>query len=79
MSNAAPFAKMAEYITHNEAATFGGACVIVPPGGTPPIEMHVLDSAQDAGQFWATLSTRIKMEIDAIDTKKRMEMGYGRR
>jgi hypothetical protein len=76
---AEPFRQMADRITHNIGATFGGACVIVPPGETTPIEMYVLDSAQDPGQFWSTLKTRIEMAILEIDTKKRMEMGYGRR
>ena len=74
-----PFTKMAERIALNEGATFGGACVIVPPGETTPIEMYVLDSAQDPGQFWATLKTRIEMAVLEIDEKKRMAMGYGRR
>ncbi len=79
MSSADPFTKMAERIALNEGATFGGACVIVPPGETTPIEMYVLDSAQDPGQFWATLKTRIEMAVLEIDEKKRMAMGYGRR
>ncbi len=79
MTSADPFTKMAERIALNEGATFGGACVIVPPGDTTPIEMYVLDSAQDPGQFWSTLKTRIEMAILEIDTKKRMEAGYGRR
>ena len=79
MNNAEPFTKMAERITHNEGATFGGACVIVPPGETTPIEMYVLDSAQDPGQFWATILTRIQTAIHDSDQKKLANQGFGRR
>jgi len=60
---------MAERITHNADAKFGGACVLVPPGTGKPVELLVLDAAEDEGQFWATILTRIQM---AMDEKNRL-------
>lgn len=73
------FQVMAQRIIHNADAKFGGACVIVPPAGGKPVELLMLDAAEDEGQFWATILTRIQTAIVEIDQKKKAGMGYGMR
>jgi hypothetical protein len=77
MSNAEPFTKMAERITHNADATFGGAVVIVPPGDGKPVELLMLDAQGDEGQFWATILTRIQVAINENDQKKQVNRTFG--
>ena len=79
MSNADPFTKMAERIEHNEDAKFGGACVLVPPGGGKALELLMLDTAEDEGQFWGTILTRIQNAIQENDQKKLANQAFGRR
>ena len=79
MTSDEPFTKMAERIKHNVDATFGGAVVIVPPGGTDPIELLMLDAQGDAGQFWGTIKTRIQLAVDKLDEQQRVAQGFGRR
>lgn len=79
MINDDPFSNMAARIIHNEGAKFGGACVIVPPGGGKPVELLVLDAAEDEGQFWATILTRIQVAINENDEKKKAARVYGMR
>ena len=70
---------MAERIQHNADAHFGGACVLVPPGGGKALEILMLDAAEDEGQFWATILTRIQTAIHDSDQKKKTGMSYGMR
>ena len=77
MSEIDPFTKMAARIAHNEDANFGGACVIVPPGGGKAIELVMLDSAADEGQFWSTILTRIQMAIAESDKKLQQGRTFG--
>jgi hypothetical protein len=77
MGNADPFTKMAERIQHNEDATFGGACVLVPPGGGKALELLMLDTAEDEGQFWATILTRIQVAINENDQRKLQARNFG--
>ena len=72
-----PFTKMAERIQHNEDAKFGGACVLVPPGGGKALELLMLDAAEDEGQFWATILTRIQTAIHDADQKKVQNRTFG--
>ena len=74
-----PFTTMATRITHNEDAKFGGACVLVPPGGGKALELLMLDAAEDEGQFWATILTRIQNAIHESDQKKMAARGFGAR
>ena len=74
-----PFTKMAERIDHNADAKFGGACVLVPPGGGKALELLMLDTAEDEGQFWATILTRIQTAIAEADQKKLANRGFGAR
>ena len=66
-------------IQHNKDAKFGGACVIVPPAGGSAVELLMLDAAEDEGQFWATILTRIQTAIHEADQKKLANQGFGRR
>ena len=74
-----PFTKMAERIQHNEDAHFGGACVLVPPGGGKALELLMLDAAEDEGQFWATILTRIQVAITENDVRKQQGRTFGMR
>jgi len=74
-----PFNAMSLRIAHNADAKFGGACVLVPPSGGKPVELLVLDAAEDEGQFWATILTRIQVAINENDERKRAAQGFGRR
>lgn len=74
------FAQMRELILRNEAATFGGAVVIVPPKAAGDnIELLLLDSAGDPAQFWSTIQSRITIVIENIKDKERQTMAFGRR
>lgn len=77
-----PFRDMAERIERNDAAEFGGAFVLVPPGlasDMKPVEMLILDPNADAAQFWGTLMTRAKIALDEIEQAQRGAGVYGRR
>ena len=75
----APFQEMSLRIQHNANSKFGGACVLVPPSGGKPVEILMLDAAEDEGQFWATILTRIQTAIHDSDQKKLANQGFGRR
>ena len=72
-----PFQVMTQSIIHNAGGEFGGACVIVPPGGGKTIELLMLDSAADEGQFWSTIMTRIQMAIAESDKKLQQSRTFG--
>ena len=73
------FRAMADLIERNvDGATFGGAVVIIPPSeGGDPIEMLMLDVTADAGQFWATIKTRIEIKLNQMDEKARAQAAFG--
>jgi len=79
MSEVEPFSNMATRIANNAAEPFGGACVIVPPGDSEPIELLVLDASSDPdpAQFLALLKTRIDLAI--ITMERNLAAGGGRR
>lgn len=72
------FSRMAERIKHNADAKFGGAVVLVPPNNGVPIELLMLDSAGDEGQFWATIITRIQLAMKAHEDRNQMGRTFGR-
>lgn len=63
------FRNMAESIDHNDGRMpFAGACVIVPPqDGGDPVEVLLLDRKADPAQFWATVLSRVQMQINALN------------
>ena len=75
------FRKMAAAIDHNaEEANFGGAFVIIPPrDGGDAIETLILDSTQDAAQFWTLLKTKCEVQISRVDDRSRTGQAFGRR
>jgi len=79
MSNSESFLKMAAAIELNKDSKFGGACVLVPPGGGKALELLMLDAAEDEGQFWATILTRIQVAITENDARKQQGRTFGMR
>ena len=77
--NSVPFTRMADRITHNPDATFGGAVVIIPPGAGDPIELLMLDAQGDEAQFWSTILSRIQVTIQKISDRERIAQGFNRR
>lgn len=73
------FRKMADAIDHNaEKSVFGGAAVIVPPGGHGvPVELLMLDGTADVAQFYSTLLTRLQIVVEGLKSQQRQ--GYGPR
>jgi hypothetical protein len=51
--------------------------VLVPPGGGKALELLMLDAAEDEGQFWATILTRIQTAIHDADQKKVQNRTFG--
>ena len=77
-TEATRFLVMADQIERNAASVFGGAAVIVCPGGAiPPIELLMLDASGDPAQFLGTLLTRIQTTLKDMDEQARMT-GMGR-
>lgn len=72
------FDKMSGQLVAAENAPFGGAFVIVPPTGDP-MEVLILDSRQDAGQFWGILQAKCAMALREIDLANNQAAFGGRR
>ncbi len=74
------FRRMADRIDHNVDSRFAGAAVIIIPGGQfEPIEILMLDTAQDPAQFIGTISTKFKMMLTTMDDRQRALQGFGGR
>ena len=74
------FSQMSDRIIHNAAGEFGGAFVVMPPdGGGDPIATLILDSKQDAAQFWSLLQAKASLMVAEIEEKKRVAGAFGRR
>jgi hypothetical protein len=72
--------RLADQIEKNDNATFGGVAVIVPPeGGGDPIEILILDPKRNAGQFYATIKTRLETQLADLEAQQRQPAGFGRR
>jgi hypothetical protein len=73
------FQRMAERMSVNGNESFGGAFVIIPPeDGGEPIETLILDSKQDASQFWMLLKTKCDIALGELDQKQRQAATFGR-
>ena len=72
------FAAMAQRIDDNIGEPFGGAVVIVPPGGGESIEILMLDPHADLAMFWSAISTKIGIALQALEAEKRQRGGFGR-
>lgn len=67
---AEPFRGMADRITANDASSFAGAFVIVPPGGEV-VELLMLSGKMEPSAFWAQLKVMAEMTIREIDAAER--------
>jgi len=76
---AARFRAMADRMELNGSEAFGGAFVVVPPkNGGEPIETLILDSQQQAAQFWVLLKTRCDLELARLDEAARNMQAFRR-
>jgi hypothetical protein len=74
------FRQMADRIDHNAQSGFGGACVLVlPDQNRRTIEILVLDSTADVGQFLGAVSARIKLVAEELDAAQKQNQAFGRR
>ena len=73
------FRAMADKIERNGADSFGGAVVVVPPGGGDPVHILVLDSQQDPSMFWGNLKTKCDIAIHTLDNTQRNQTAFARR
>ena len=75
-SDADRFARMAERIEHNKDSTFGGAFVIIVPGGlVEPMEALILDGKGDAAQFLMLLQGKITNLMEDLKARERAQYG----
>lgn len=72
-----PFVDMAKRLARNQDAEFGGAMVLVPPGGGDPISLLIVDPAQDLGHFLSAAMTKLEIVLNAF--KEAQQTQYGRR
>ena len=79
MSNDEPFTKMAERISHNADAKFGGACVFIPPNGGKTIEILVLDTSENEAQFWDSIINRVRDALAETTRLQQQGPAFGRR
>ena len=74
------FRAMADRMALNGDGNFGGAFVVVPPKeGGEPFETLILDSKQDAAQFWTLLKTKCDVALSELEQKQRATGTFGRR
>ena len=71
----APFRAMADRVDHNDGAGFGGAFVIIPPGGEAQ-DMLILDNSANPAIFWSTLQTRVQIALQELADAERQGGGY---
>jgi hypothetical protein len=72
-----PFKRMTKRI-EDDPSNFGGACVIVPPGGHDPIEFLMIDPKGDVAVFLGTIKTKLEMMLADLHEKQRGLQGWGR-
>lgn len=72
------FRAMADRIERNPSE-FGGAVVIVPPGGGEPIEFLLIDAKGDAGQFYGAVTTKIQVVLEELKAHQQGQGAYFRR
>jgi hypothetical protein len=71
------FRVMAERIERNPQE-FGGACVIVPPGGTEPIEFLLIDAKGDVAQFYGTIKSKLEIQLEELRAAQQKQQHWGR-
>ncbi len=69
------FRAMADRIERNPSE-FGGACVIVPPGGGEGIEFLLIDARGDVAQFYSAIQTKLQISLKDMEDQQRRLQGY---
>lgn len=64
------FRAMADRIERNPSE-FGGACVIIPPGGGEGIEFLLIDSKGDIAQFYGAVMTKVQVVMEEMKDQQR--------
>jgi hypothetical protein len=64
------FRTMADRIERNPSE-FGGACVIIPPGGGEGIEFLLIDAKGDVAQFLGAVMTKIQVVMEEMKEQQR--------
>ena len=79
-STAALLRELADRITANEGAPFGGAFLVAPPeGGGDILSTLIIDSRVDPAQFFALLKTKCEMALNELLDQQRNQTAFGRR
>ena len=69
------FRAMADRIERNPFE-FGGACVVIPPGGGEGIEFLLIDAKGDTAQFYSAIQTKIQIALKEMEDQQRRLQGY---
>jgi hypothetical protein len=64
------FRAMANRIERNPSE-FGGACVIIPPGGGEGIEFLLIDAKGDVAQYYGTILTKVQVVMEEMKDQQR--------
>ena len=64
-------------VTLNLSNGFAGCFALVPPGGTEPVTMLILDPDASPAIFWSLISSKAKMAL--LDNRLQKMGGFGRR
>ncbi len=72
---AGPFTVMADRIERNPTSEFGGACVIVPPGGGDPISFLLIDAKGDVAQFYGAIKAKLEIAIEELRSAQQRQPG----
>lgn len=71
------FDDMAARIRLNKDAKFGGALLLVPPGGLGKPIAHLLLSDQEAGYYWSSIKGMIDSEYRNVEELARSQRARG--
>ncbi len=64
------FRAMADRIERNPSE-FGGACVVIPPGGGEGIEFLLIDAKGDVAQFFGAILTKVQVVMEEMKDQQR--------
>ncbi len=67
--------EMADRMEKNADGNFGGAFVVIDPAGNV-VKTLIIDSKQDAAQFWSILKTKCDMALGSLDEAIRQSRGF---
>lgn len=70
------FDEMAAQIRLNHAAKFGGAFLMVPPGGDPFSSLML--NQEEPSIFWAAVKTLAEVAMGQLERQARGQQGFGR-